>query len=230
MVFGQGDYPPFYMADPAKPDAEAMQGMFIEFLDAFEKAHPEYPIEKRRLSRMRLDAWMEMGKADAMSLNSPLFVDKPDRFAFSEPLWRTGDMVITWAASGLEYETPQDLYGKTIGLLRGNRYGSLEEHFGAGKIRTHEVDDDVNLLRMLVRGRLDAIVLNIHGGLAKIRDIGLNPLEFSYSNPVLSFELSIQIQRSRNDFLHVMNTFIRQSQSNGLLRAIEESYTRLPPN
>ncbi len=76
IVFNDAGYVPFFSAGEENSDGEYEgEGMFIDFLDAFENAHPEHTIRRIRLPRPRANMMISTGEVDGYALMSPVFMD-----------------------------------------------------------------------------------------------------------------------------------------------------------
>lgn len=226
MVFGAG-YPPFYPeGKPNGTDDTLDTGMFIDFLRAFEEAHPGYEIKKVRLPRMRMDEWMAEGRADAFSLNSPLFVrDNPDNYVFSAPIWTTGDHMAVPKGSDLRFSTLEDLAGKRVGIVFGNGYGPLDRLIAEEVIQPVAVYRLRQLHRMLLDGRVDTYPANRHVDPFIWKQSGVKPGTIKLLEPPLyEFGLAVQVRAGKEDFLNDLNVFIKKAKKNGLLKRITAKY------
>lgn len=231
MVFG-GGYPPFYSFTKSNAGGSvSIQGAFIEFLVAFEREYPEYHIEKVHLPRLRMDQWLRDGRADAFSLNSPLFTPEEDKelVEFSLPIWTSSDHLIVRATSKMESAELDGLKGKRIGFVYGNGYGQLDEMIAAGEIEEYRVYSAYQLPAMLLAERIDYYVGNLHVDPVIWRQNGLSTDLFRILMPPLyEFDLSVVVRKNNTQFLDALNEFIEQSRSNGLLDAINRKYFQYP--
>lgn len=227
MVFGAG-YPPFYMDGKTDGTSDNLEsGMFIDFLQEFERRYPEYAIRKVRLPRARMDQWMSEGRAHAFSLNSPLFVSSAQgsRYVFSETIWRTGDHLAVRGDSSLTYSRPEDLAGKRVGVVFGNGYGPLDPLIASGRIRPRKVYRQSLLAPLLEDGRIDAYPANRHVDPYLWKQAGYARGTFRLLDPPLyEFDLAVQVCKDSRNFLRDLNAFIRESRKNGFLEALTELY------
>lgn len=230
MLFG-GGYPPFYEHGTVEGQQTFESGLFIEFLEAFEATHPEFPIVKMRVPRKRIDQWLREGKAQAFSLSSPLFVKEEDRslFAFSSPLFRSCDHVAARAGSGFEYTGPESLRGHHLGIVHGNGYGVLDPLIQSGAIETSTPYGEQPLVKMLLRGHVDLAVLNQHTGRTAIARLSVAPERIEFLEPpVYCFDLCVQVRRENRDFMEALNGFIARSKADGFLDTLERKWISAP--
>jgi len=218
MIFDK-HYEPFYLEDLKK-------GMYIDFLERFENAYPEFKIIKRTLPRKRLDIWMKTGEAHAFSLNSPMFA-KSDDYLFTDPIWTTGDYVVSLKNDMVAYKKPEDLFEVTAGIIDGNGYGLLDAHIQSGKIRTQAVPDYDSLYLILMNKRVPCILANKHMTLYGMKKMGIDCSKFMLSKiPIYEFTLAPMVQKSCTNFVAKMNAFIKASNENGFLEEINSKYLK----
>ncbi len=105
-----GNYPPFSYEEGFEDTQNS--GLFIDFIGAFEKKHPEYKFSLVHLPRKRMDTWMDTGQASIFFLNNPLFnsPERNERFLYSLPIWRTGDYLITQKGKSIQFDKVDDLF------------------------------------------------------------------------------------------------------------------------
>ncbi|MCG8568862.1 MAG: transporter substrate-binding domain-containing protein [Spirochaetes bacterium] len=231
VVFGDGGYPPFYSAGNSE-DAK-LSGLFIDFLKEFEKKHPEYQFTFASLPRMRMDGWMDTGRAQIFSLNNPMFnsPERKDNFLYSSPIWKTGDYLIMKKGKTVKFSGLDDLLNIKLGIIHGNSYNypgyPLDDLIKEGKIKPEATKDLRRLLRMLKLGRVEAIIGNRHGFPQSCKDEGFNPSDFVFSeNGLFEFELMMQINKERTDIVEKMNAFIAEIKKNGVLARLEAKYLK----
>lgn len=227
MAFS-GGYDPFFPCGSTDgTDNNLESGMFIDFLRAFVEEYPQYSIRKTRLPRVRMDKAMREGRVDAFSLNSPLFVRPEDRSSatFAETIWQTGDHVVVRSGSKLKYAGPDSLAGMTIGVILGYGYGPLDAYLEDGRIRGLRGTSQEQMYRLLLAGKIDALIENRHSGPAVWKRMGYGPDYFRMLEPpVYEFGLGILVRNERQDFLRDMNAFVVRARASGLLRRIDARY------
>ncbi|MFW6263299.1 MAG: substrate-binding periplasmic protein [Thermotogota bacterium] len=223
MLFG-GGYPPFYLEGPEDGKTPVEQGMFVDFLEKFEEEYG-YTITKIRLPRKRMDLWMSSGQAQAFSLNNPMFVEDSDDYLFSDPIWHTKDVVISLKSNQVIYQKPQDLFDVTVAKIAGNGYGDLDAYFESGQIAAYDVKSTDQMIKMLLSGRVDCIIQNIHVFPYIAKNEGIDVSQFFFNDVALfEFELMTQINQEYTQFRDDLNAFIEAYKQNGFLEGIEKEY------
>ncbi|MBF0233160.1 MAG: transporter substrate-binding domain-containing protein [Desulfamplus sp.] len=224
VVFIDSGYAPFHIT-PASPAKRIEKGIVVEILREFEKEYPYYKVSMKELPKKRLIYQMDKGEAD-MTYNSPLFTGKnSENFIWSDPFIESKDYVVMLKNNRFAFEKPEDLFGKTIGKIRGFGYGEYDSYFKEGKISGYDSEKTIYLIRMLKIGRLDGFLGNIH----------VTPYEMGLHNekrenfyfpetPIYKFELGFQINKNRTKLKDDLNRFIKGAREDGLLKKIEAKY------
>ncbi|GAK50172.1 ABC-type amino acid transport/signal transduction system, periplasmic component/domain [Candidatus Moduliflexus flocculans] len=221
IVFFEEGYPPFYMAG-------LQEGMMIDFLNAFVRQSSQFSLVYTGLSRKRIDLEMMNGTAQASGLTNPMFVgaEQADKFLFSAPIWTSGNYIMMNKDRQFAYARPEDLFGKKLGVIFGNRNGALDAYLDTGKIIAVPARTNDLLYKNLEMGRVDAIIANKHVALYEIKRRGLDASQFIFAEPPLfEFELMTQAQKTQQAFIEQLNAFIEQSRQNGLLDDLFKKYT-----
>ncbi|MGD9733346.1 MAG: substrate-binding periplasmic protein [Desulfamplus sp.] len=223
MVFSDSGYPPFHINSKHKK-TEAETGIVVDLLNKFQENYP-YKIYTHVMPIRRVNFELDRGSMD-MRYDSPVFVGKKaDNFIWSEPFANSRDCIIALKNSWFEFEKPEDLFGKKVGIIRGFSYLEYDKYFKEGKISSRKVDKQEQLIKMLKLKRLDCFIGNIHTTPYEIKLSGLPLEDFYFSNKALySFQLMFQINKSKIKLKKDLDTFIRQAASNGLLKSIESKY------
>lgn len=126
-------------------------GLFVEAFELIARQTGRR-IDTTVVPYARAIAMLRSGEADLMIATSNSAIAQA-----AEPmgmLWAAE--VIAIARAGMKLDGQDDLRGRTIGMLRGSDYGAafLDER----DYRKHEITDQVQGIRMLLEGRLDASV------------------------------------------------------------------------
>jgi ABC-type amino acid transport substrate-binding protein len=124
-----------------------------------------------------------------------------------------------------EYNEPEDLFGKKLGVIYGNRNAVFDPHIEAGDIKALPARTNQGLYEALQANKTDAILMNNHVFLYELKQAGIDPSQFVFSEtPVFEFDLVTQIQKTHPHFLEALNAFIAQSKENGFLDELSQKY------
>lgn len=204
IVLFEGGYPPFYMSN-------MQEGMIIDFFNAFAQQSSTYSFKFIPLSRKRIDIAMESGSAQVSGLTNPVFIDpeQVDNYVFTHPIWKTGNYIIMHRDRAFHYAEPQDLFGKTLGVIFGNRNGEIDQYIDEGLINVVALTSNAMLYEALAQGRVDAIIGNEHVAPYEMEQLGMDVDQFVFADqPMYEFELMAQVQKNYQEFAQNLNEFI----------------------
>jgi polar amino acid transport system substrate-binding protein len=88
------------------------------------------------------------------------WMDDPERFVWSDAVVVSSDVLVSRSGEPLLTENLDDMAGLSIGVIHGFHYPVLSRAMAAGTVNTHEARDTEAVLRMLLRGHVDAVVTN----------------------------------------------------------------------
>ncbi len=220
VVFFYGGYPPFYM--------EGLEsGMFVDFIKAFDEQSDAFTVALEGLSRKRVDRAMASGEAQASSLTNPMFVGEgqAEKSLFSDPIWTTGNYIVMNSQNVFPYTGPESLFGKTLGVIYGNRNADFDPYIESGNIKVLPARTNQGLYEALQGQKVDAILMNKHVFLYELKQAGIDAAQFVFSEtPVFEFDLMTQIQKTHPHFQEALNAFIAQSKDNGFLDQLSQKY------
>ncbi len=226
LVYSTSGYAPFSIVN--KQNNQVIAGVYFDILNLFVKEYPEYSIKYESYPSKRAIQMMMKGVKIDMTLESPLFVKEGTNifYDFSEIVTTTKDIVITKKGSDLVYTKPEDLYGKTIAVIRGYSYGIFDALKKEGKIKYEVLNQHQQALKFLQLGRADALFGNIHVHPYHIKELGLELSDFNFSEKTLfEFDLAFQVRKDIG-VLPKLNKFIRKIKSDGTLDKIIDKYTK----
>jgi ABC-type amino acid transport substrate-binding protein len=146
---------------------------------------------------------LRSGEADVMISTSNSAIAE-----IAEPmgmLWTTE--VIAISRPGLKLDGIQDLRGRTVGMLRGSDYGAafLDDR----EYRKHEITDQLQGIRMLLEGRLDASIGTRLAVFHSMRLLGVPRARLGGTLAVQTREIHLHLSRHRFD--EAMATELRRA-------------------
>lgn len=153
MRFSVGEFPPYF------DKAMSHQGVIAVVFRAAMAAEG-VDVEYEFLPWARA---LEYAK-DGTSAGSPGWTKTPERdvdFLFSEPFVNCVDGVFFLKDKPVEFSSVADFRGLRIGVINKLTYGKeFAEAQSRNEFRTEFAPASENLLKMLLRGRVDAVILN----------------------------------------------------------------------
>ncbi len=223
-------YPPFAILENERDLHTKSSGVSIDMLDLFQEKYPTYNIVYKNYSVARGRHMEETGGEGLdITLGSPLFVSQAalKYFEFTAPFVQTKDKVITRKESPLIYKKPQDLYGKTVGVLLGYGYGEFDTLFEERTIRAERVTTHIQNIKKLNSGRIDAYFGNTHVSPYFMKQMGLNPDDYRYSEATLfEFDYGPFVTKRKPELRKDLTQFIEEIKKTGELEKIIATYTK----
>ena len=180
--------PPFAVLDASGRKS----GVFVEALELIAR-ESQRQVEITLAPYARAIAMLRSGEADLMIATSNSAIAEA-----AEPmgmLWTTE--VIAIGRAGLKLDGLQDLRGRTVGMLRGSDYGAafLDDR----EYRKHEITDQLQGIRMLQEGRLDASVGTRLAVFHAMRLLGVPRARLGGVLAVQSREIHLHLSRHNTD-------------------------------
>ncbi len=160
----------------------------------------------------------------------------PDSFRcanlyFSEPLFETLMLVFAAAERPIEYNTDDDLVGKSICRPKGYDTTIFEENgrnwLRDGKIELVDGNTPEHCFELVLAGKADALVLNEFGGREKMSELGLNEQIQIVPHPVSIQSNYIVVHKSHPEaeaLLAIVNDGVKQIRENGEYQRIVEDH------
>lgn len=153
MRFSVGDFPPYF--DKDMPN-QGVIAVVIKAAMAAERVDVEYDF----LPWARALEYAKNG----VSAGSPGWTKTPERdvdFLFSEPFVNCVDGVFFLKDKPMEFSSVADFQGLRIGVITNLTYGKeFSEAQSRNEFKTFPAPASENLLKMLLRGHVQAVILN----------------------------------------------------------------------
>ncbi|WP_339905377.1 substrate-binding periplasmic protein [Pseudomonas guineae] len=106
----------------------------------------------------RIDEYMQRGRIHVICNNTPQWIDNPERYHWSAPLYSEEDVLLVHRQQA-PINSLQDLYGKNLGTQLGYVYNSaLMDAFATQRINRKNLRDHTVGFNLLRKQRLDAII------------------------------------------------------------------------
>lgn len=119
-------------------------------------------------------AFVEIDKAQAGIGGLYKNAERLARYDFSDPIYTENIAVYYQRARPFAFHSVTDLYGKTVGVLRGWSYGDVfDAAVRAGSITVEEVSSDRSNFLKLKDGRVDAVLAVEESGKTNLATPGI---------------------------------------------------------
>ena len=220
-------YPPFLIFNNSN---KTLGGINVDVLDLFQKENPAYKLIYKYYPVKRSRRLEEKGiKIIDITIASPSFMSREmlEKFEYTTSLVRTKDKIIYKKESPLVYKAPRDLFGKKVGVLLGYGYGLFDRLFKEKKIHAQYVKTQIQNIQKLNIGRIDAYIGNIHVSPYFMKQLKLNPDNFTFSASTLyEFDYGPFVTKREPELRKALTQFIEKIKTNGDLEKIIINYTK----
>lgn len=125
-----------------------------------ERSAGRYQFVATQLTRPQLDALIATpGWKGAVAWANPLWLNDPDRkrYRWTEALLQDSDLLVSHRRAPLEYlDEGRSLQGRSLGSVSGHRLADIEWMVAQGRIRRVDAPRQIDSLRLLEAGQVDA--------------------------------------------------------------------------
>jgi len=218
-----GGFPPFIVVVPGKQ----VSGIVVDVLREVAALHG-YQIQPTDAPKKRVEQMILEGQLDAAP-RAMEWSDDPQRFLFTDPVIRIRDLVFSRRQAPLNYRSPDDLLGKSLGTHLGYSYPLLTPYFDSKKILRADAGTEKSMLLMLQAGRTDALVMNEWVALWLIKTENLQD-QFTASDTELDgYEYRLMFGPQWSDFVARFNRELARMKRDGRLARVIGKYRLSAP-
>jgi polar amino acid transport system substrate-binding protein len=152
----------YHLKPPFIIDADKRQGLYFDMAAYLTERMPGHTFQTVYVPRRRLELDLETGRLKGLVLGvHPLWFkdESRTRFHWTPAVLHDEDVVVSRRDKPVNYEGPDSLVGKKLGLVGGYYYFGVDELIRAGRIeREDSFDESANLGKLLL-GRLDVTIV-----------------------------------------------------------------------
>ncbi|MEX6501211.1 substrate-binding periplasmic protein [Pseudomonas zhanjiangensis] len=216
FAVGFYNYPPMMIE-------EGRQGIYQDIFDElarltgdrFDIQYYPYP---------RIGLLFEAGMLDIEPGVYPGWVrNRPIPGLFSVPFGEVVDVMAFAPGKAFPVQEPEDLRGKSVGLVRGYAYPDLAPLIAAGQIDRRNALNEAQLLEMLVRQRFDQIVINkAVVQYSVLKKPKYHSLEIG--DVMSTFDVSMRVHPEHEAWLPKLDAAILELKRQGLIEKIYAKY------
>ncbi|MCW9036068.1 MAG: transporter substrate-binding domain-containing protein [Alphaproteobacteria bacterium] len=153
LIFPEDGYAPYLL-----PKSHGHKGIMVETLSSALSSQG-YTVEINHMPEFRGHMMLEKGKGHFFP-TAREWTKTPDKYLWTEPVLSVADNIITRSDSKRSISSIDDLKGLSLGTLYQFTYPSFEPYFITGQINRIDGRNVAQLIKMLLRGRIDAIILD----------------------------------------------------------------------
>lgn len=213
-------YPPYLIVD----EKGRASGIMYEVLRSI-ATELGYTVESKRIPRKRVNQMILSSELDATS-RAIEWTQQPERFVFSDEVVAVRDVLFSPIASPLQFEQPQDLFGKSVFAYLGFSYPALEPHLSNGAIDRIDAKSNLVMLQRMLRrpDRFAGALMNESVGLWVIKQQGMKGKFVVSKKAVGEVPYRLMFGKRWAGFVKQFNQRLQQMKADGRLAAILDRY------
>jgi polar amino acid transport system substrate-binding protein len=186
-----------------------------------------FKIKIQYYPEIRAHKMVEQGTLDAWP-DAKEWSATPERYLWTDPMVESEDRLIYRKSTPLVFNQIEDLFGKTIGTHLGYYYPRLEGHFENGSIIRADTQSEASMLKMLLLGRTDAVVINQLVALWVIKtELNMSHTDFSFSKQIVDqagYRIMFSRQHQWEPFIKAFNSDLDAMKQDDRLYRIISKY------
>ncbi len=212
-------YPPFMYEDEET-------GIYFDLIQALGK-QSGLLFDWKIYPYARVDKLFELGKVHMEVGSSPIWTQgKSEPGIYSLFFYTLEDVVVFRKGENFKVNRPDDLKGKQIGMVRGYSFPQFSPLFDSGQATRINGVDELQLLNMLVKRRLDQIVIS--RDLLRYHQKQTPKYRGLMAGDAIgSYEIGLRIHSTQQEVIVPINKALQQLKDKGIIMAIFERYLAL---
>ena len=210
------DYPPMMIEDGKRG---IYQDLFDELAkitgDRFNVQYYPYP---------RIGLLFNEGKLDIEPGVYPGWVkDQKVPGVFSLPFGKVVDSLVFAPGKAFPVRHPEDLRGKSVGMVRGYAYPELAPLIASGQLDRRNGLSEQQLLSMLAKSRFDQIIVN--KAIAQYHQLKISEYrQLEIGDVISSYDVSMRIQPRHAAWVERLDAALARLKQNGTIERIYAAY------
>jgi len=153
LIFPENGYAPYLM-----PKELGHKGIMVDVLSKALNSQG-YKVAINYMPELRCHKMLEKGQGRIFP-SAKEWIKTPENYVWTDPVLEVADNIITLKDSTLRLSSIGGLKGLSVGTIYQLTYPSFEPYFADGSIYRVDGRNVEQLLKMLIRGRIDALILD----------------------------------------------------------------------
>ncbi|WP_281558562.1 transporter substrate-binding domain-containing protein [Thalassomonas sp. RHCl1] len=213
-----GEVPPYSMKINGK-----RQGIIIDLFTRLAKHTPhKYVLHEAPVVRAMRE--FDLGRIDIEPGVTPAWRQhRPVPGIYSIVYEEAVDVLVFKEEHRFELNKVSDLYGKTVGIVRGYSYPGYDQAFASGKIKKVENSIEQSLLKQLALGRIEQIFMGYRTVLYFKKQGGVFK-DLAIGDVVGRNSISLRLHPSKAYLLPGINAALQKMLDSGEIQAIFDKY------
>ena len=211
-------YPPYLIVEGATPSG-IMWEVINRIVPRLGYEVVPHKIPRKRVDQMLTDEYLD-GTPRAIE-----WTEAPENYLFTDAVVNVEEVFFFPKSSGLDFEHPTDLFGKTVVAHLGYLYPALEPYFADGKIKRFDVSRDRDMFRFVLLGeQFDVALADKLVGHWILRNEGLSNQFRTSTKSISQYGFRLMLRKDWADFAEDFNRELAVIRKNGELDAILANY------
>jgi polar amino acid transport system substrate-binding protein len=213
-------FPPFFVKSQ-----ELESGIMYDVMQYISQKHG-VKIETVGLPKKRIRKQLDAGLLDA-NASAKEWTEDSHRYIYTDVVIEVRDVLFSLQENPINFNTAEDLIGKTISTHHGYHYPKLQPYFTDGRINTIAERNELTMLKSVLFRRADAAVINESVANWIIKNEPTLQNRFVASKlEVDSFDYRIMFTKKWQKFVDVFNRELALMKKNGELKKIFDKYAQ----
>lgn len=172
-VFTYHDKPPYFshyryhrdsVGHPTEIEhLDLAEGLYPAFVELLNQSQRQWKLTLKYLPRKRLQLQLDQNRLNGavIGVNPLWFADKnQDKHLWTEHFMNDQDVIAVRGDSKIKYRALEDLQGLRFAVPRGWYFVGISEMIDQNRIQRFETSSDIQNLKLIVQGRVDATVVS----------------------------------------------------------------------
>jgi len=213
-------FPPFFVKSQ-----ELESGIMYDVMQYISQKHG-VKIETVGLPKKRIRKQLDAGLLDA-NASAKEWIKDSHQYIYTDVVIEVRDVMFSLKKNPINFNSADDLIGKTISTHHGYRYPKLQQYFTDGRIKTLPERNELMMLKAVLFQRADATVINetVANWIIK-NEPTLQNIFVASKLEVDSFGYRIMFTKKWQDFTDTFNRELALMKRNGALKKIIDKYTQ----
>ena len=218
VMLHSGSFAPYFFED-----GDSRTGTIRDIFTAITKETGD-SVEYVRVPFKRALRLFETGEIDIEPMTNPVWRQSSSvPGSYSIPFSVSEEVILFRKEQYIEVDSPQDLLGKTIGVIKGYYYPNYESYFSDGHIKANRLKNENKIIQLLIADHLDQAFINKDFALYKIKTHHYaDKLVIGASTGVV--EQMIRFHPTKKDAIPRFNKAIKKLLDNGSIARIYDHY------
>lgn len=211
-------FPPYFFEQ-----GDSRSGIIQDVFTALTKETGDN-IEYVRVPFKRALYQFETGKIDIEPMSNPVWRQSSALLGiYSIPFAVSEEIVLFNADQYTPVQSPEDLLGKTMGVVMGYHYPVYGPYFDDGRIKPYPLHNENKLIQLLLAGRLDQALMNKTFAQYQIKTERLDD-RLVIGEPCSVLDMMIRFHPSKKNAVPRFNKAIRKLLEDGVIEQIYDRY------